>query len=190
MSDPQQFIDETVKSNDVVLFMKGTKQFPMCGFSGQLVQILDYVGVPYKDVNVLEGDGLRDAIKQYTELADHPAALCEGRVCRRLRHRPRDVPGRRTAGVPQQQGLRRQAGQLSHHLSREVGREPGPLFSIDELFADGLRDGLGAGAALQLTCARRDMMLDGSLGNPENLANLPIRLASAAPVQRLELARR
>jgi monothiol glutaredoxin len=78
MSDPQQFIDETVKSNDVVLFMKGTKQFPMCGFSGQVVQILEYVGVPYKDVNVLEGDGLRDAIKQYTNWPTIPQLYVKG----------------------------------------------------------------------------------------------------------------
>ena len=45
-----------MKSNDVVLFMKGTPQFPMCGFSGQVVQILDYLGVPYKGVNVLDDD--------------------------------------------------------------------------------------------------------------------------------------
>ena len=41
----EQFIDNEVKSNDVVLFMKGTPQFPMCGFSGQVVQILDHLGV-------------------------------------------------------------------------------------------------------------------------------------------------
>ena len=50
----EQFIDNEVKANDVVLFMKGTPQFPMCGFSGQVVQILDYIGVPYKGQNVLE----------------------------------------------------------------------------------------------------------------------------------------
>ena len=44
----EQFIENEVKSNDVVLFMKGTPQFPMCGFSGQVVQILDYLGVPYQ----------------------------------------------------------------------------------------------------------------------------------------------
>src|SRR5258707_4364591 len=44
----EQFIDHEVKSNDVVLFMKGTPQFPQCGFSGQVVQILDHVGVGYK----------------------------------------------------------------------------------------------------------------------------------------------
>ena len=52
----QQFIDNEVKSNDVVLFMKGTPQFPQCGFSGQVVQILDHLGVDYKGINVLESD--------------------------------------------------------------------------------------------------------------------------------------
>ena len=51
-----QFIDNEVKSNDVVLFMKGNPQFPMCGFSAQVVQILDHLGVPYKGLNVLENE--------------------------------------------------------------------------------------------------------------------------------------
>ena len=59
----EQFIDNEVKQNDVVVFMKGTPQFPMCGFSGQVVQILDYLGVPYKGLNVLENDDLRGGIK-------------------------------------------------------------------------------------------------------------------------------
>ena len=58
----EQFIDNEVKSNDVVLFMKGTPQFPQCGFSGQVVQILDHVGVGYKGLNVLESADLRDGI--------------------------------------------------------------------------------------------------------------------------------
>jgi monothiol glutaredoxin len=74
----EQFIDNEVKSNDVVLFMKGTPQFPQCGFSGQVVQILDHVGIAYKGLNVLESGELRDGIKIYSELADHPAALCKG----------------------------------------------------------------------------------------------------------------
>jgi len=53
MSGIHEFIDNEIKSNDVVLFMKGTPQFPQCGFSGQVVQILDYIGVDYKGVNVL-----------------------------------------------------------------------------------------------------------------------------------------
>ena len=90
----EQFIDNEVKSNDVVLFMKGTPQFPQCGFSGQVVQILDHVGVGYKGLNVLESAELRNGIKDLFELADHSAALRQGRVRRRLRHHPRDVPGR------------------------------------------------------------------------------------------------
>ncbi len=65
MSEVQQFIDQTVKNNDVVLFMKGTPQFPQCGFSGQVVQILDYLGVSYKGVNVLADDDIRNGIKEY-----------------------------------------------------------------------------------------------------------------------------
>ena len=59
MTAINEFIDNEVKSNDVVLFMKGTPQFPQCGFSGQVVQILDYLGVPYKGINVLADDDLR-----------------------------------------------------------------------------------------------------------------------------------
>lgn len=55
-----------VASGDVVLFMKGTPQFPMCGFSGQVVQILDYLGVPFKGVNVLDSDEIRQGIKEYS----------------------------------------------------------------------------------------------------------------------------
>ena len=56
-------IKQTIDSNDVVLFMKGTKNFPQCGFSAQVAQILDHLGVDYKDVNVLEDMGIREGIK-------------------------------------------------------------------------------------------------------------------------------
>ena len=56
MSDIKELIDQEVKSSDVVLFMKGTPGFPQCGFSGQVVQILDYLGVEYKGINVLASD--------------------------------------------------------------------------------------------------------------------------------------
>lgn len=71
-------IKQDVESNDVVLFMKGTKQFPMCGFSGQVVQILEYVGVPYKDVNVLDSDGVRDGIKQFSNWPTIPQLYVKG----------------------------------------------------------------------------------------------------------------
>ncbi len=73
-----QFIDNEVKSNEVVLFMKGTPQFPMCGFSGQVVQILDHLGVPYKGLNVLENDELRQAIKSYSSWPTIPQLYVKG----------------------------------------------------------------------------------------------------------------
>jgi monothiol glutaredoxin len=73
-----QFIDSELKSNDVVLFMKGTPQFPMCGFSGQVVQILDYLGVPYKGLNVLENDELRGGIKTYSNWPTIPQLYVKG----------------------------------------------------------------------------------------------------------------
>ena len=73
-----QFIDNEVKSNDVVLFMKGTPQFPMCGFSGQVVQILDYLGAPYKGLNVLENDDLRNGIKSYSNWPTIPQLYVKG----------------------------------------------------------------------------------------------------------------
>ena len=73
-----QFIDNEVKNNDVVLFMKGTPQFPQCGFSGQVVQILDHLGVAYKGLNVLESPELRDGIKQYSNWPTIPQLYIKG----------------------------------------------------------------------------------------------------------------
>ena len=74
----EQFIENEVKGNDVVLFMKGTPQFPMCGFSGQVVQILDYLGVPYKGLNVLENDELRQGIKEFSSWPTIPQLYVKG----------------------------------------------------------------------------------------------------------------
>jgi len=74
----EQFIENEVKSNDVVLFMKGTPQFPMCGFSGQVIQILDYLGVPYKGLNVLENEDLRNGIKTYSNWPTIPQLYVKG----------------------------------------------------------------------------------------------------------------
>ena len=78
MTDTQTFIENEISSNDVVLFMKGTKAFPMCGFSGQVVQILDYLGVPYKDHNVLENADLRNAIKDFSNWPTIPQLYVKG----------------------------------------------------------------------------------------------------------------
>jgi monothiol glutaredoxin len=74
----EQFIENEVKSNDVVLFMKGTPQFPQCGFSGQVVQILDHVGVGYKGLNVLESADLRNGIKTYSNWPTIPQLYVKG----------------------------------------------------------------------------------------------------------------
>jgi monothiol glutaredoxin len=73
-----QFIDQQLKSSDVVLFMKGTPQFPQCGFSGQVVQILDYLGVPYKGVNVLDSEELRQGIKAFSNWPTIPQLYVKG----------------------------------------------------------------------------------------------------------------
>ena len=78
MTAINEWIDSQVKSNDVVLFMKGTPQFPMCGFSGQVVQILNYLGVPYKGVNVLEDEGIRQGIKDYSNWPTVPQLYVKG----------------------------------------------------------------------------------------------------------------
>jgi len=76
--DIQDRIKNEIGSNDVVLFMKGTHQFPMCGFSGQVVQILDYVGVNFKDINVLEDADLRQGIKDYANWPTIPQLYVKG----------------------------------------------------------------------------------------------------------------
>ncbi|MCX5497013.1 Grx4 family monothiol glutaredoxin [Kaistia dalseonensis] len=78
MSDIQTFIDNEVKSNDVVLFMKGTPAFPQCGFSGQVVQILDYLGVDYKGINVLADADIRQGIKDYSNWPTIPQLYVKG----------------------------------------------------------------------------------------------------------------
>jgi len=79
MSDVQQRIDDLVRHNRVVLFMKGTSQFPMCGFSGRAVQILKACGVDdLKTVNVLEDDGIRQGIKDYANWPTIPQLYVNG----------------------------------------------------------------------------------------------------------------
>ena len=78
MTDIHTTIDNEVKSNDVVLFMKGTADMPMCGFSSRTVQILQHLGVPFKDVNVLADDALRQGIKDYTNWPTIPQLYVKG----------------------------------------------------------------------------------------------------------------
>ncbi|MBO9098555.1 MULTISPECIES: Grx4 family monothiol glutaredoxin [Rhizobium] len=78
MSGINELIDNEVKSSDVVLFMKGTPQFPQCGFSGKVVQILDYIGVDYKGVNVLADAEIRQGIKDYSNWPTIPQLYVKG----------------------------------------------------------------------------------------------------------------
>jgi len=78
MTDINQWIDNEVKSNDVVLFMKGTPDMPMCGFSGRSVQILQHLGVPFKGINVLDSNDLRQGIKDYTNWPTIPQLYVKG----------------------------------------------------------------------------------------------------------------
>ena len=81
MNDTQQRIDELVKGNRVVLFMKGTAQFPMCGFSGRAVQILKACAVnDLKTVNVLEDESIRQGIKDYANWPTIPQLYVDGVV--------------------------------------------------------------------------------------------------------------
>ena len=81
MSHPQQRIDDLDKKNDILLFMKGNASFPMCGFSGRAVQILKACGVDPKQlatVNVLEDDGIRQGIKEYSNWPTIPQLYVRG----------------------------------------------------------------------------------------------------------------
>ena len=81
MSDIQKRIDDLVKSNDILLFMKGTASFPMCGFSGRAIQVLKACGVDPKaitTVNVLDDDEIRQGIKDYSQWPTIPQLYLKG----------------------------------------------------------------------------------------------------------------
>ena len=77
MSAEEQ-IQETVSGNDVVLFMKGTKMMPQCGFSSRVAGVLNYMGVDFTDVNVLEDDGIRQGIKDFSDWPTIPQLYVKG----------------------------------------------------------------------------------------------------------------
>ena len=81
MSDVMQRIDELVKANEVVLFMKGSASFPMCGFSGRAIQVLKACGVDtttVKTVNVLDDAEIRQGIKEYSNWPTIPQLYVKG----------------------------------------------------------------------------------------------------------------
>ena len=71
-------IRETVTTNDVVLFMKGTSSMPQCGFSSQVAGILNYMGVNYKDIDVLSDDTIRQSIKDFSDWPTIPQLYVKG----------------------------------------------------------------------------------------------------------------
>jgi len=71
-------IEEYLKADDVVLFLKGNQKFPMCGFSGAVVSVLNNCGVEYADYNVLEDEDLRQGVKEYTNWPTIPQLYVKG----------------------------------------------------------------------------------------------------------------
>lgn len=80
MTDANTTIQNEIASQDVVVFMKGTPQMPQCGFSGQVVQILNYLGVPFKGVNVLADQEIREGIKAFSNWPTIPQIYEIGRA--------------------------------------------------------------------------------------------------------------
>ncbi len=73
-----QRIEQEVKENPVVLFMKGTPVFPQCGFSAAVVQVLSHMGVPFKGIDVLQDPGLRQGIKDFSSWPTIPQLYVQG----------------------------------------------------------------------------------------------------------------
>ena len=78
MSEIDTLIKTEIDSAEIVLFMKGTPVFPQCGFSGQVVQILSHIGAPFKGVNVLEDDTLREGVKSFSNWPTIPQLYVKG----------------------------------------------------------------------------------------------------------------
>jgi len=78
MTDIRTDIQELIDSNDVVLFMKGTKEVPQCGFSSRVAGVLNYMGVAYRDVNVLSSDEMRQGIKDFSDWPTVPQLYVKG----------------------------------------------------------------------------------------------------------------
>mgnify|MGYP001585741043 FL=1 len=76
--DVKDWIRKQIASNNIVLFMKGTKSAPQCGFSMQVAQILNHLGVEYEDINVLDDMGVRDGIKAFSNWPTIPQLYVKG----------------------------------------------------------------------------------------------------------------
>jgi monothiol glutaredoxin len=78
MTDATDTIRSTIGAHDIVLFMKGTAEQPQCGFSNQVVRILDHMGVAYHDVNVLADEGIREGVKAFASWPTIPQLYVKG----------------------------------------------------------------------------------------------------------------
>ena len=78
MTDARAQIQQALDENEVVLFMKGTKEMPQCGFSSRVAGVLNYMGVAFRDVNVLADDGVRQGIKDYSDWPTIPQLYVKG----------------------------------------------------------------------------------------------------------------
>lgn len=78
MTDARQQIQETIDGNDVVLFMKGTKEMPQCGFSSRVAGVLNYMNVDFRDVNVLADADIRQGIKDFSDWPTIPQLYVKG----------------------------------------------------------------------------------------------------------------
>jgi len=76
--DVNDWINKQIAANDIVLFMKGTKSMPQCGFSMQVAQILNHLGVSYQDINVLDDMGVREGIKAFSNWPTIPQLYVKG----------------------------------------------------------------------------------------------------------------
>jgi monothiol glutaredoxin len=77
-ADAHGAIRADIEANDVVLFMKGTAQMPQCGFSSRIAGVLNYMGVTYKDVNVLADEAIRNGIKSFSDWPTIPQLYVKG----------------------------------------------------------------------------------------------------------------
>ena len=78
MTSARERIDEIVRGDDIILFMKGTELFPQCGFSSRAVAILNHLGVPFKTVDVLQDPDVRQGVKEYSDWPTIPQLYVKG----------------------------------------------------------------------------------------------------------------
>lgn len=78
MTDARQNIQDTIDKNEVVLFMKGTKDMPQCGFSSRVAGVLNYMNIAYQDIDVLSDDSIRQGIKEFSDWPTIPQLYVKG----------------------------------------------------------------------------------------------------------------